>query len=181
MYQLEYMPSGASRFSGEDFAESACDPRPKMMRGPPDRGGAVVAVAVAGTRVAVAAGGTGVDVDVGATTTFVGVALAAGPGVFVAVAFGADVGVSVAEMTIGVDFLPLPCPAAFGPLPPEASDGAACVASAKNMIAAAMPTSVTPAVTFFREYHFRSLTPRANKSHPHLSPEGQHRQPDGPL
>ena len=119
MYQLEYMPSGASRFSGDDFAESACEPSPKMMRGPPNDGG-VVAVAVGGTRVAVAVGDTGVRVDVavGGTTTFVGVALAAAAGVFVAVALGGWVGVSVAEITIGVDFLPLPWPAVFGVLPP---------------------------------------------------------------
>ena len=114
--------------------------------------------------------------EVGGSTACVGVALAAGAGVFVAVAFGADVGVSVAEITIGVDFLPRPCPAVFGALPPDASDGAACVASANTTIAPATPTNVTPAVMCFRENHFRSLNLRTNKSHPHLSPEGQHRQ-----
>src|SRR5574338_1710283 len=33
LYQLEYIWSGAARFSGEVEAESGCEPRPKRMRG----------------------------------------------------------------------------------------------------------------------------------------------------
>src|SRR2546421_335873 len=47
------MPSGASRLSGEDSAEFACEPSPKRMRADDD----VVDVAVGGGDVAVADGG----------------------------------------------------------------------------------------------------------------------------
>ena len=137
----------------------------------------------AGFAVAVAVGGMAVRVDVavpvGATITCVGVALAAAADVFVAVAFGAAVGVSVAEITIGVDFLPLPW-LGFGVrvavLPPDASSGAACVARANITIATDATTNVTAAAKCFRENRLRSLNLRANTITPHYSPEGQDRQ-----
>src|SRR5438105_3197498 len=101
-YQLEYMPGGASRLSGEASAEFACEPSPKRMRGDDD----VVDVAVGGGDVAVADGGRVVGVAV-AVGTCVAVAVGVG-GRLVAVAVGVGVGVSVGmlvDVGVGVSVL----------------------------------------------------------------------------
>src|SRR5438105_3530067 len=96
------MPSGASRLSGDDSAEFACEPSPKRMRADDD----VVDVAVGGGDVAVADGGRVVGVAV-AVGTCVGVAVGVG-GRLVAVAVGVGVGVSVGmlvDVGVGVSVL----------------------------------------------------------------------------